>query len=365
MGAELRYIPDYAVSPGATLREILDDKGISQTDLAVRTGLAEKTISQIINGIAPLTYETAEKFELALGVPARFWNTRELHYREALSRTEEDRRLADDVEWLSDVPVSSLIERGFIEESDSASEKVKSVLSFFGVSSVDAWRNAWLNPCGQYRGKEAQRRKPGHVAAWLRMGELVAEQVKCEPFDAKRFRETLDDIRALTTSPARQWKAELQRRCAAVGVAVVVIKEIPGASVNGVAKWLKKDTALIQLSLKYKTDDQFWFTFYHEAGHICLHGKRQIFVDDGLSNEDADEKEANQFARDILIPQRLVGRLPFLKSKAAIKMFAESIGVSPGIVVGRLQHDGVLKPQFCNDLKVRLAWQSNLNEQGK
>jgi len=89
MAKSFSYNPDYAVSPGATLKEILDERGVSHAELAVRAGLAEKTVSQIVNGVAPLTYETAEKFELVLGVPARFWNTRELNYREALSRKED------------------------------------------------------------------------------------------------------------------------------------------------------------------------------------------------------------------------------------------------------------------------------------
>ena len=77
MSAKYPYTPDYAVPPGTTLKETLDEKGISQAQLAVRTGLAEKTISQIVNGIAPISYETAGKLELVLGIPARFWNARE------------------------------------------------------------------------------------------------------------------------------------------------------------------------------------------------------------------------------------------------------------------------------------------------
>ena len=358
MPKELKFNPDYAVAPGTTLREVLEERGIGQSDLAIRTGLAEKTVSQIINGVAPLSCETAGKLELALGVPARFWNTRELHYREGLLKIAEDKRLSEDTDWLKDVPTAALIEQGFFDDADTASTRVKNVLAFFGVSSVDAWKNAWLNPCCQFRGKNVQNRKPGHVAAWLRMGELVSERVSCEPFSAKRFREVLGETRGLTTTPPRVWKSELQRRCATAGVAVVLIKEIAGASVSGVAKWLTKDRALIQLSLKYKTDDQFWFTFFHEAAHILLHGKRQVFVDDGAASDDVLEKEANQFSRDILIPPRFAGRLSFLKSKASIRAFAETIGIAPGIVVGRLQHEGILKSQFCNDLKVRLAWQA-------
>src|SRR5277367_4390457 len=115
MPSKYGFDPDYAVPPGATLKETIDTKGLSQSDLAVRTGLAEKTISQIVNGIAPITFETAEKLELVLGIPARFWNRREASYRESLSRIEESKRLASDVEWLKEVPISALIARNYID----------------------------------------------------------------------------------------------------------------------------------------------------------------------------------------------------------------------------------------------------------
>lgn len=98
MSSKYPYQPDYAVPPGATLKETLEAKTLSQADLALRTGLAEKTISQIINGIAPISYDTAAKLELVLGIPARFWNAREHSYREALVRIEEEERLAQDVD---------------------------------------------------------------------------------------------------------------------------------------------------------------------------------------------------------------------------------------------------------------------------
>lgn len=358
MANPVPFAPDYATPPGSTLRELLDDRGLGQSDLAVRMGMSEKTVSQIINGVAPLTYETAEKLEMVLGVPARFWNTRELHYRESQSRIEAHAKLESEVAWLKEIPVKELVAEGYADKSDDKATLVHKLLAFFGVSSVDAWRKSWLEPVCQYRGKESQKRKPGYVAAWLRIGELVAEEISCEPFDGKRFREALNAIRSLTTAPASTWISSVVARCAAAGVAFVVVPEIPGAAVSGVAKWLSKDRALIQLSLKYKTDDQFWFSFFHEACHILFHGKRDVFLENGHDTESEEEREANAFARDILIPPHHSSRLPYLKSRATIRAFAGSIGIAPGIVVGRLQHDGLLSPKFCNDLKVKLKWKS-------
>ena len=130
------------------------------------------------------------------------------------------------------------------------------------------------------------------------------------------------------------------------------------AGVSGATRWITKDKALIQLSLKYKSDDQLWFTFFHEAGHILLHGKKQVFVEFGISNATDEEQEANAYARDILIPPEVRPRLPYLRTRTQIQEFARSLGIAPGIVVGRLQHDDLVFKSAFNDLKRKLAWSS-------
>jgi HTH-type transcriptional regulator / antitoxin HigA len=356
MSTKYPYQPDYAVPPGATLKETLDVKGLSQADLALRTGLAEKTISQIVNGIAPITYETAERFELALGVPARFWNARERSYRESLVRIEEMKRLESDVHWLKDIPLSDLIARGYVQQDEDERSLVRQVLRFFGVSSVEAWHNTWGSPAAQYRGSAIQKKHPGHVAAWLRMGELQAENIKTEPFDAGRFKSVLAEARTLTRVPLNEAIPRLTELCAAAGIAVVLTKEIRNAGVSGAVRWLTKDKALIQLSLKYKTHDQLWFTLFHEAAHVLLHGKKQVFIEYGITNATDEEQEANAYAGAILVPVEYQHRLPYLKTRAQIISFADSIKITPGIVLGRLQHDGLLFPSAYNDLKTKVDW---------
>ncbi len=306
------FAPDYAIAPGATLKEVLETKGISQSDLAARMGMADKTISQIINGIAPISFDTAYKLELVLGISASFWNHLELAYREKLTFAEETEKLKADIDWLKEIPVAELIERQYVKPSSDKSILVRESLEFFGVSSVDAWRNVLANSVVQFRGGESHDKHPGYVAAWRRLGVLDAREIKTEPFNAQDFVRALRDVRRMTTKPTSEWVVAMPLACAAAGVAVVLTPEIPKASISGAARWLTKDKALIQLSLKYKTDDQFWFTFFHEACHILKHGKKQAFVDYGYSNVDDDEREANEFARDFLIPHEYAHRLPLI-----------------------------------------------------
>ena len=354
MTKKYTFQPDYGVRPGATLKEAIEDRGMSQSELAARTGITEKTISQIINGVAPISCNTADKLELVLGISAGFWNRRELGYRQVVTRQEETAKLAADIAWLDEIPLRALVAQNYIERTNEKTLLVRRALSFFGVSSVDAWRNFVGNLSTQFRGKEVHKRKPGYVAAWRRIGVLRAQAIDTQPFDGEEFKRALRDVRKLLLRPARVWVEEVSSRCADAGVAVVFTKAITGASVSGLARWVKKDKALIQLSLKYKTEDQLWFTFFHEAGHILLHGKKQIFVDDGISDEGVEEREANKFSRNLLIPPEFAHRLPHLKSRVKVKAFAKEIGVTPGIVVGRLQNEDFLRRNAMNDLKIKL-----------
>lgn len=224
---------------------------------------------------------------------------------------------------------------------------------------VSAWNKLWLEPQLQFRGRKAHVAHPGFVAAWLRIGELRAEQVHCAPYNERVFRDALNQIRELTTSPADVWQSQLRHLCAAAGVAVVLVQEIPTAGVSGIAKWLTKVKALIQLSLKYRTDDQFWFAFFHESCRIVKHSKKQTFYESFGTSDDPDEKEANAFARVLLIPPSQVSRLSGLESRNAICAFAKSINISPSIVVGRLQLDKLLDSSYCNDLKKKYEWDAN------
>jgi HTH-type transcriptional regulator / antitoxin HigA len=356
MATQYKFEPDYAVAPGETLKDVLDDRGVSQSELAARTGLTEKTISQIVHGVAPLSYDTAEKLELALGVPARFWNARESRFREATLKLAERERLEAQLEWLECIPVKALIQRNFIKPAAQDGMLVREVLKFFQVSTTEAWAEVYQKPVVQFHSGRAQERKPGYVATWLRMGEVLAEQIACGPFQETKCRAALQHIRGLMVQSSTVWQQQVTRLCAEAGVAVVFVPEIRGASVRGVTKWLSKDKAMIVLSHKFKQDDQFWFTFFHEAGHVLKHGKKAVFYEFGNQEGDQCEREADKFARDWLIPPSHAMRLGTLKSRVQIRQFAHEIGVPPGIVVGRMQRDGICQKNHFQDLKVTFRW---------
>lgn len=355
-----QYVPDYLVTPGDVLEEYLDAYGMTQIELADRTGLTKKTINEMIKGKAPITPETALKLERSLGRPAHFWNNLERQFQEDRARLKEQQRLQSHLHWLKRVPVKELIKRQWISQKADDVSQLEEVLRFFGIASTEQWATVWEGHQVAYRQTKRFETCAESVSAWLRQGEIEAQQIPCAPFDKKRFQETLEDIRQLTREEPSIFQPQLVALCAAAGVAVVLVPELPKSGVCGATRWLG-DKAVIQLSLRYKSNDQLWFTFFHEAGHIIKHGRKEVFIE-GQGSDGEQEEEADTFARDKLIPP--AAWRVFLEKRdyslGAIKVFADQIGIAPGIVVGRLQHDHQLPNSHGNQLKVFYRW---LNEE--
>lgn len=354
-GRRYPYEPDYAVAPGGTLLETIEAQGIDQRELALRTGYSTKHINQIIQGKAPISAEAAIRFERVTGVPAHFWNRFEARYREQLARLAAREQLEADMAWLKCIPWKELVERKAIPFSRDKAALLESVLAFFGVASVQAWRAGWRQPEFAFRKSASHECRDGVLASWLRLGEIEASRRTCEAFDRKRFRAALDEIRALTLTGPEELLPRMTALCAKSGVALVFVPEMRGAPVSGAAKWIARDKAMICLNLRGKSNDRFWFTFFHEAGHILCDSKREVHVD-VHPTDDPQERAANRFASELLIPSRYQQSLAGLKSIKAVREFAERVGIHPGIVVGRLQREGIVPFSHFNGLKERFDW---------
>lgn len=356
-----QYVPDIVSPPGETLLDTIEALGMTQANLAERTGRSKKMINEIIKGKAPITPKMAIELERVLGVPASFWNNRERNYRENLARVEENLRLSDQIKWLDSVPVKELAKWGWIKKTQDKVSQLQEVMRYFRIASPDQLASVAAGLDGQVNFRKSNAFKVDNTAliAWLRKGEIDAREIQCRPFDGKTFRAALEKVRGLTIESPQVFQKKLVEICSECGVAVVFVPELPKTRVSGATRWLTADKAMIQLSLRYKTDDHLWFSFFHEAGHILKHGKKEIFIDGSEIGMDQDkEAEADQFAADFLIPRQDYNR--FIRkecfSKADIQEFAHRIGIAPGIIVGRLQYDRHLPITHCNDLKSHFDW---------
>ncbi|MBI2945051.1 MAG: hypothetical protein HYY25_12685 [Candidatus Wallbacteria bacterium] len=234
-------------------------------ELALRAGLSTKSVNRIVKGIEPLSQHTALRLERVTGVPAHFWNAMEARYREHLTRKQHREELRPAIGWLKELPIRELVGRQVIPDSKDKLTLLESVLRFFGVNSPDEWHRLWMEPQVPYLRSTVFQSKPGSVAAWLRLGELEARRIATEPFDRARFQEALVEIRGLASSPPHLAFSKMKEICRTSGVASVVVPEVRGARVAGATRWLASEEALIQISLRFGTDDLFWFTFINES----------------------------------------------------------------------------------------------------
>ncbi|MEQ8757399.1 MAG: helix-turn-helix domain-containing protein [Coleofasciculus sp. G1-WW12-02] len=354
------FTPDWISPPGDTIADLIEEREWSQTDLAKRLDYTPKHVSLLLNGKAPITEETALKLANVLGSNASFWLSREAQYRAKLAQQEAEKDFQKWVSWLDELPVKELMDQGVIlkQRRDTKNKPaiVRELLRFFGVASPKEWRNYYANMEAAFRRTRTEQSDVGAISAWLRRGEIEAEGLNCPKYNKAKFKSAVQAIRQLTLLPSEEFMPQMRQLCLDAGVVFCLVPAIPRAHTSGVARWLNPHKALIQLSLYGKTNDRFWFTFFHEAAHILLHGKKEIFLDEwekGEKLESQQEAEANQWAKEFLIPHEYEPELPQLRSKESVNAFASKLGIHPGIVVGRLQYEEVIQMSWMNDLKAR------------
>lgn len=356
MSSVQEFRPDWASAPGDTITDILRERNISKAEFAKRIGHTSEAVEDLLQGRATITIAVARRLESVLGASVEFWMSRDFQYRQDIARLHVIHK-----EWLSELPVGDMIKFGWLTPVPHPSDEVAACLRFFGVPSVQAWREAYagLQTMAAFRTSPSFDSRSAAVAVWLRQGEIEAEALDCGPWDADRFQESLVHIRSLTRQkdPAR-FLPELQKCCASSGVAVVVVRAPSGCRASGATRFLSREKAILQLSFRHLTDDHLWFTFFHEAGHLLLHGKRGFFLEGIDTPLTTEEEEANEFAAHALVPPQFQAALLELPSdRRKVIKFAMRLGVSPGIVVGQLQHIGKLRYNQMNSLKRRFRWE--------
>lgn len=349
-GRDLVYEPDVAFPPGRTLAEWLQRQSMSQAEFARRASLSTKHVSQVISGDASLSPDVAVTFESVTDIPARFWTQLESNFRAREAAEEQSEALSDHVGLLDQFPIKQLVKRGYLKRLSRPVDQLRELLRFFGVADTKALEKVWLAPTA-LRASKAYTPNTASLASWLRAAEREAGKVDTEPFDADACSEALDDFRQLTCLDGTDWIAPLIEKCADVGIALVIVKELPGSRINGATRWLNKEKAMIALSLRHRRHDIIWFTFFHELGHLLRHSKRQTFIDAEGSGVSEDlELDADRFASRLLIPPTHEAELQELASPHDVKEFAQRIGIHPGIVVGRMQHERLIPYNTWNNL---------------
>jgi HTH-type transcriptional regulator / antitoxin HigA len=348
------FSPDWLSPPGDTIADILSERDVSETHFAEQIDQSLEYTTDLIKGRIAITIDLARRLESVLGASVEFWISRDYQYRNRIVQQSKP-----DQEWLSDLPVGDMIKFGWLNPRPSASEEMDACLRFFDVPSVAEWHQRYrtVEQNVAFRTSRSFESRPASVAAWLRQGDLQANSIACAPWNAESFQCSLVEIRRITRQkdPVRFLPA-LRDICAAHGVAMVIVRTPNGCRASGATRFLSEGKAVLQLSFRHLSDDHFWFSFFHEAGHLLLHGHLGLIIE-GATTDSTAEEEANQFAQEILIPKEYQTEFRKLRptSKEVIR-FSHHIGVSPGIVVGQLQFSRRIGHNQLNRLKRRFSW---------
>lgn len=356
MATTLEIAKSMISPPGDTIQEHIDFIGMSQAELAERMGRSKVKINDIIKGREPVTTATAFQLEKVLGIPSRFWMNREATYRAELYELEQQEKLVLQKDWLSAFPVNEMRKLGWLPDTKEKHVLIDHLLKFFGVASVEEWKTIYVakEVSVAFRLSLAHTQSPQAISSWLRKGELQAMEIELGTFSKKKFREALSEIRELAFLMPENFATKLQSICARCGVAVVYTPTLPKAPLSGATRWLHHKP-IIQLSGRYKTDDHFWFTFFHEAAHILLHGKKDIFLENvaGTETDEKKEAEANAYASKILLSEAQLNEILNTKplTTEAVYAFANKFRIPAGVIIGRLQHLKLLPFSIGNDFR--------------
>jgi HTH-type transcriptional regulator/antitoxin HigA len=356
-----KFQPNWVSPPGETVLDILAERSITQEEFARSFGEPRMIVDAFLRGHLELTARHAKRLEAIFGTPHTFWLSREEQYRKDIARAKSSEDRAMSLQWLSELPLKDMVKLGWLKVAEDAKPTVNECLDFFGVRSIPEWRDEYQRQISlaSFRTSNAFSQHPSALAAWLRKGELEGHAQICEEWDVRKFQDSFDELRKLTRKKdPSQFLPILRNICATSGVAVVVARAPNGCRASGAARFLSPKKALILLSFRHLSDDHFWFTFFHEVGHLVLHKQSEVFVDGLETESNIEEEEANQFSQQLLVPAKFLARLNSLQlAPIEVLRFAKEIGVSPGIVIGQIQNSGRVDHSRYNAFKQKYRWE--------
>lgn len=347
--------------PGTALRKMLSDAGMSRKQLALRTGVTEKHICTVVNGQKSISPAFAQKLGYVFENTAFWLNLQSVYDSEQL-RLEEEKAIGR-VELALLEPLDEItahfIERGYIPDDGSDTAKVIHLRELLRVSNLTSIRELLRNTFYLRSPFSNDRIDPYVFFAWQRLCEKEAENIPvADCLNTDILREKVPEMKAVMFEEPDRIVCMLQEMLAECGIAFQVVKSFRGMPVHAYIKETALGNLVLCMTIRHQRADSFWYTFFHEIGHILYRDFPKLFMDFDDQNG-VSEIMANKFAYDTLISPYIY--YPFLNSVRKItwrdiERLATDAGVQPFIALGRLQRDGTLDWSDFADKVVKYSW---------
>jgi plasmid maintenance system antidote protein VapI len=295
---------DWFSRPGESVLSAMRRRAVTAEMLANQLDGGLDEFRGIIAGTNPISAQAAEVISKALGGSVRFWMNRQAHYESALALAVNAVSDDDADFWLKEVSLPGPKPRGKLVAKARDAE-IEKRLAFFGVSTIGSWRTRYGNnqKAARFRSSGAHLKHEGATSIWLRQGELEASIASTQRWCPEALRARLPEIRALSKiSKPERFLQPLKRLFAEAGVAFVVLRAPKGCRASGASRLVADDKAMVLVSFRHRADDQFWFTVFHEIGHLLLHDASPFVDEDETGEMDPCEREANEFAAEMIVP---------------------------------------------------------------
>ena len=352
---------DLIIHPGETIADVLEERGLTQAELAARTGVTPAYISNVISGKKNISANFAMSLEYALGVPKSFWLNLQANYDAELLEYNEEHTITDEEKEvrkkLSDI-IKFLRELLMIPEKQSINENILSLRSVFQVSNLCNLKD--LVPPGAFRLATNTTVDPYVLGAWLRICQMSAKREHENEFDADKVHLLVAELKSIMVDETCDLQTQLTSTMMKYGIDFSVVHNFRGAPVHGYICQKSENRYQMALTIRGAYADIFWFSLFHELGHI-VNGdvsKTQKFIDVVEQEQTSREIAADKFATNALINQS--DYIRFIRARnfsiGSIKQFAKSQKIMPYMIIGRLQKEGLIPYNWFSEHKTRYKW---------
>ena len=357
MSNVVEYNDIMAFHPGYYIAEIIEDMGISQAEFAIRVGTTAKTISTLVNGQINLSNDIAKKLSAMTGTGIDVWLNLQEEYDKKLIEIEREKDINEQKAIVSVIDYSFFVKYAHLPATRAINEKITNLCKYLMIADLRVLQQPDFLVNYRTGISTVQPKNIINSRAWLQTAINLSRDIVTEPFNAERLKSFLPELRAMTIQDPQEFVPRMREIFSKCGVAFVLLPHLKNSGVNGAVKWISSDRVVLAMNTRGAYADKFWFTLFHEIKHVLQQKLKTTFIS-GSSDELEDinlalEEEADRFSSDYLIPPNQLkkwGPTRFT-SDSEIVAFADSIGIHPGIVAGRLQHEQIIGENRCSRLK--------------